>query len=155
MSRVGRLLLRVKAPRSLRHFRALCGTPVQAQDRLLREILVTNAGTEFGRTATHGAQRMLPAAAEQPSTQIAPPSRLLFCLAQNHGCLEVVMCPMRDVDNFEPTAPALVDVVRVHEHIAVVFDRVRIRRIDEASLRHRLPRPESFIELGMPLQSLE
>ena len=49
MSRVGRLLLRVKAPRSLRHFRALCGTPVQAQDRLLREILVTNAGTEFGR----------------------------------------------------------------------------------------------------------
>ena len=49
MSRVGRLLLRVKAPRSLRHFRALCGTPVQAQDGLLREILVTNAGTEFGR----------------------------------------------------------------------------------------------------------
>ena len=49
MSRVGRLLLWVKAPRSLRHFRALCGTPVQAQDGLLREILGTNADTEFGR----------------------------------------------------------------------------------------------------------
>jgi hypothetical protein len=49
MSRVGRLLLWAKAPRSLRHFNALCGTPVQAQDRLLRQILETNAGTEFGR----------------------------------------------------------------------------------------------------------
>jgi hypothetical protein len=49
MSRVGRFLLWVKAPRSLRHFNALCGTPVQAQDRLLREILEANAGTEFGR----------------------------------------------------------------------------------------------------------
>ena len=49
MSRVGRLLLWVKAPRSLRHFRALCGTPVQAQDGLLREILGANADTEFGR----------------------------------------------------------------------------------------------------------
>jgi hypothetical protein len=49
MSRVGRLLLWVKAPRSLRHFNALCRTPTQAQDRLLRQILETNADTEFGR----------------------------------------------------------------------------------------------------------
>jgi hypothetical protein len=49
MSRVGRLLLWVKAPRSLRHFNALCRDPVQAQDRLLRQILETNADTEFGR----------------------------------------------------------------------------------------------------------
>jgi hypothetical protein len=49
MSRMGRLLLWVKAPRSLRHFNALCRTPVQAQDRLLRQILETNAETEFGR----------------------------------------------------------------------------------------------------------
>src|SRR5215216_4353735 len=49
MSRVGRLLLWVKAPRSLRHFNALCGDPVQAQERLLRQILETNADTEFGR----------------------------------------------------------------------------------------------------------
>jgi hypothetical protein len=49
MSRVGRFLLWVKAPRSLRHFDALCRTPVQAQDRLLRQILETNADTEFGR----------------------------------------------------------------------------------------------------------
>jgi hypothetical protein len=39
----------VKAPRSLRHFNALCRTPLQAQDRLLRKILETNADTEFGR----------------------------------------------------------------------------------------------------------
>src|SRR5215212_8145549 len=49
MSRVGRLVLWVKAPRSLRHFNALCRDPVQAQDRLLRQILETNADTEFGR----------------------------------------------------------------------------------------------------------
>ena len=49
MSRVGRFLLWVKAPRSLRHFNALCRTPVQAQDRLLRQILAANADTEFGR----------------------------------------------------------------------------------------------------------
>jgi hypothetical protein len=49
MSRVGRLLLWVKAPRSLRHFNALCRTPAQAQDRLLRQILEANADTEFGR----------------------------------------------------------------------------------------------------------
>jgi hypothetical protein len=49
MSRVGRLVLWVKAPRSLRHFKALCRTPVEAQERLLRQILEANAGTEFGR----------------------------------------------------------------------------------------------------------
>jgi hypothetical protein len=49
MSRVGRLLLWVKAPRSLRHFNALCRAPDRAQDRLLRQILETNADTEFGR----------------------------------------------------------------------------------------------------------
>jgi hypothetical protein len=49
MSRVGRLVLWVKAPRSLRHFHALCRTPTQAQDRLLRQLLETNAATEFGR----------------------------------------------------------------------------------------------------------
>jgi GH3 auxin-responsive promoter len=49
MSRVGRLLLWTKAPRSLRHFNALCRAPGQAQERLLGEILGGNAGTEFGR----------------------------------------------------------------------------------------------------------
>jgi hypothetical protein len=49
MSRVGRLVLWVKAPRSLRHFNALCRAPVQAQDDLLRQILETNADTAFGR----------------------------------------------------------------------------------------------------------
>jgi GH3 auxin-responsive promoter len=42
-------VLWVKAPRSLRHFNALCRTPIQAQDRLLRQILETNADTQFGR----------------------------------------------------------------------------------------------------------
>jgi hypothetical protein len=55
MSRVGRLVLWVKAPRSLRHFRALCRTPVQAQDDLLRQILKANADTEFGRRHGFGA----------------------------------------------------------------------------------------------------
>jgi hypothetical protein len=55
MSRVGRLVLWVKAPRSLRHFRALCRTPAEAQDRLLRQILEANAGTEFGRRHGFGA----------------------------------------------------------------------------------------------------
>jgi GH3 auxin-responsive promoter len=49
MSRVGRLLLWTKAPRSLRHFNALCRSPGQAQERLLGEILGRNADTEFGR----------------------------------------------------------------------------------------------------------
>jgi hypothetical protein len=55
MSRVGRLLLWAKAPRSLRHFNALCRTPVQAQDRLLQRILADNADTEFGRRHGFGA----------------------------------------------------------------------------------------------------
>src|SRR4029450_8807042 len=49
IARVGRLVLWTKAPRSLRHFNALCRTPVQAQERLLRQILEANADTEFGR----------------------------------------------------------------------------------------------------------
>ena len=43
------MLLWTKAPRSLRHFNALCRTPGQAQDRLLRRIVGANADTEFGR----------------------------------------------------------------------------------------------------------
>jgi GH3 auxin-responsive promoter len=49
MSRVGRLLLWTKSPRSLRHFNALCRAPAQAQDRLLQQLLGANADTEFGR----------------------------------------------------------------------------------------------------------
>src|SRR5919106_3950013 len=49
MSRVGRLVLWLKAPRSLRHFNALCRAPGRAQDRLLQDILGANVGTEFGR----------------------------------------------------------------------------------------------------------
>jgi hypothetical protein len=49
MSRVGRLLLRAKAPRTVKRFAAVCEAPAQAQDRLLREILRGNAQTEFGR----------------------------------------------------------------------------------------------------------
>jgi len=57
MSRVGRLVLWVKAPRSLRHFNALCRAPVQAQEDLLRQILETNADTEFGRRQSFGTIR--------------------------------------------------------------------------------------------------
>src|SRR5215218_10963504 len=60
MSRVGRLLLWTKAPRSLRHFNALCRTPGQAQQRLLRQILGRNAGTEFGRRHGFGSITTLP-----------------------------------------------------------------------------------------------
>jgi GH3 auxin-responsive promoter len=49
MSRVGRLLLWAKAPRTVRQFTTLSRDPGRAQDRLLREILRTNADTEFGR----------------------------------------------------------------------------------------------------------
>jgi hypothetical protein len=49
MSRVGRLLLWAKAPRAVKRFATICRDPVQAQDRLLREILGSNADTEFGR----------------------------------------------------------------------------------------------------------
>jgi hypothetical protein len=49
MSRVGRLVLRAKAPRAVKRFATICNDPARAQDRLLREILGTNADTEFGR----------------------------------------------------------------------------------------------------------
>jgi hypothetical protein len=48
MSRVGRLLLWMKAPPAVKRFDALCRTPAQAQDRLLRKIVGANADTEFG-----------------------------------------------------------------------------------------------------------
>src|SRR5919106_5448266 len=49
MSRVGRLLLWAKAPRAVKRFATICDDPTRAQDRLLRQILGTNAETEFGR----------------------------------------------------------------------------------------------------------
>jgi hypothetical protein len=49
MSRVGRLLLWTKAPPAVRRFTTVCRDPSKAQQRLLREILGTNADTEFGR----------------------------------------------------------------------------------------------------------
>ncbi len=49
MSRVGRLLLWAKAPPAVRRFTTVSRAPSKAQQRLLREILGTNAGTEFGR----------------------------------------------------------------------------------------------------------
>jgi GH3 auxin-responsive promoter len=49
MSRVGRLVLWAKAPRAVKRFATICDDPARAQDRLLREILGTNADTEFGR----------------------------------------------------------------------------------------------------------
>jgi hypothetical protein len=48
MSRVGRLLLWTRTPSVLRRFAAVTRSPVEAQDRLLREIVRTNADTEFG-----------------------------------------------------------------------------------------------------------
>jgi GH3 auxin-responsive promoter len=69
MSRVGRLLLWTKAPRSLRHFNALCRNPGQAQERLLREILGRNAGTEFGRR--HGFAGIITLPAFQERVPIA------------------------------------------------------------------------------------
>jgi GH3 auxin-responsive promoter len=49
MSRVGRLLLWTRAPLTLRKFAAVTRSPVESRDRLLREILRTNAGSVFGR----------------------------------------------------------------------------------------------------------
>jgi GH3 auxin-responsive promoter len=49
MSRVGRLLLRWKAPTAVKRFDTLIRTPAKAQDRLLRKLLAANADTEFGR----------------------------------------------------------------------------------------------------------
>jgi len=49
MSRVGRLLLWRKAPRTVHRFATMCRDPGQAQERLLREILRTNADSTYGR----------------------------------------------------------------------------------------------------------
>src|SRR5215211_2017392 len=49
MSFAGNLLLRATGQRAVRRFDNLSRAPAQAQQRLLREILGTNAGTEFGR----------------------------------------------------------------------------------------------------------
>jgi GH3 auxin-responsive promoter len=49
MSFVGNVLLRTTSGPALRRFTSACMTPAASQDRLLREILSTNAETEFGR----------------------------------------------------------------------------------------------------------
>jgi GH3 auxin-responsive promoter len=48
MSRVGRLLLWATAPGTVKRFRAICDDPAAAQERLLHEILGSNAVTAFG-----------------------------------------------------------------------------------------------------------
>ena len=60
MSRVGRLLLWAKAPRAVKQFDTVCRAPAEAQQRLLREILKTNAETEFGRRHGFGGITSLP-----------------------------------------------------------------------------------------------
>ena len=55
MSRVGRLVLWAKAPRTVKRFAALCRAPAKTQDQLLRQLLEANAGTEFGRRHGFGA----------------------------------------------------------------------------------------------------
>jgi len=49
MSLVGNLLLRATAPSTVRRFNSVSRAPAESQQRLLREILRTNADTEFGR----------------------------------------------------------------------------------------------------------
>jgi hypothetical protein len=49
MSFAGNLLLRATGQRAVRRFDKLSRAPAQSQQRLLREILGTNADTEFGR----------------------------------------------------------------------------------------------------------
>jgi hypothetical protein len=49
MSFAGNLLLRATGPRVVRRFNGMSRVPAQTQGRLLREILGTNADTEFGR----------------------------------------------------------------------------------------------------------
>src|ERR671915_526185 len=49
MSHVGRLLMWTKAPGVVKEFTELCRVPSESQQRLLREILTTNADTVFGR----------------------------------------------------------------------------------------------------------
>ena len=56
MSFVGNVLLRTTSGPALKRFDDACTAPAQAQDRLLREILSTNADTEFGRR--HGFGRI-------------------------------------------------------------------------------------------------
>jgi hypothetical protein len=49
MSFVGNVLMRTTSGPALKRFASACMTPAESQDRLLREILSTNADTEFGR----------------------------------------------------------------------------------------------------------
>ena len=49
MSFAGKLLLRATGPRVIRRFNRVSRVPAESQRRLLREILGTNAETEFGR----------------------------------------------------------------------------------------------------------
>ena len=49
MSFAGNVLLRATGQRAVRRFDKLSRAPAQSQQRLLREILGTNAETEFGR----------------------------------------------------------------------------------------------------------
>src|SRR5215217_8089871 len=49
MSFAGNLLLRATGQRAVRRFDNLSRAPAQSQQRLLRQILETNADTEFGR----------------------------------------------------------------------------------------------------------
>jgi hypothetical protein len=49
MSRIGRLVLWTKAPLVVKRFTDVCRAPVESQDRLLHDIVRTNADTEFGR----------------------------------------------------------------------------------------------------------
>jgi GH3 auxin-responsive promoter len=55
MSFAGNLLLRATGQRTVRRFDNLSRAPAQSQQRLLREILGTNADTEFGRRHGFGA----------------------------------------------------------------------------------------------------
>jgi GH3 auxin-responsive promoter len=55
MSFAGNVLLRATGPRAVKRFEDLSRAPAQAQQRLLREILGTNADTEFGRRHGFGA----------------------------------------------------------------------------------------------------
>ena len=55
MSFAGNLLLRATSRRAVRRFDKLSSAPAQSQQRLLREILGTNADTEFGRRHGFGA----------------------------------------------------------------------------------------------------
>jgi hypothetical protein len=55
MSFAGNLLLRATGPRTVKRFDKLSRAPAQSQQRLLREILGTNADTEFGRRHGFGA----------------------------------------------------------------------------------------------------